>query len=190
MAKQAPISVEDMQIGRVYAEAAYAASKVKNTAGELADELDAIVAELLEKNPRLQAFFLHGSISREQRQKLLDAAFKDRVTEDAYRLLSTLNQHDRLGVLRAVAAHLRRAVGAAAGEIKAVVTTASKLTDQQVGKLEKVLEAGLKAKPQLEFRIDPTVLGGMRVAVGETVYDDTVQSNLGRLREGILTRSP
>ena len=190
MAKQAPISVEDMKIGRVYADAAYAAAKAKKQDAELADELDGVVSELIDKNPRLEAFFRLGSISREQRQKLLDAAFKDKIGESAYRLLATLNHHDRLGVLRAVAAHVRRLVGDAAGLVKAVVTTASKLSPEQVGKLERVLEAGLKAKPQLEFKIDPAVLGGMKVAVGETVYDDTVQSNLGRLREGILTRSP
>ena len=188
MTKQANISIEDMKIGRVYAEAAYAASK--GNAAELADELDGVVAELLDKNSRLQAFFLVGSISRAQRQTLLESAFKDRVGDGTYRLLSTLNQHDRLGVVRAVAAQLRKMVSAAAGVVKAVVTTASKLSPEQAGKLERLLEAGLKAKPEIEFKIDPAVLGGVKVAVGETVYDDTVQSNLGRLREGILTRSP
>jgi F-type H+-transporting ATPase subunit delta len=183
------ISVEDMQIGRVYADAAYAAARANGRETELADELDAVVAELLDKNPRLETFFLVASIGREQRQQLLDSAFKDRVGEATYRLLATLNHHDRLGVLRAVAAQLRKLVGDAAGVVKATVTTASPLSDDQVRRLERVLQTGLKAKPQIEFRVDPAVLGGMRVAVGETVYDDTVQSNLGRLREGILTRS-
>jgi F-type H+-transporting ATPase subunit delta len=183
------ISVEDMEIGRVYAEAAYAAAKAKGTEGELADELDAIVGELLDKDRKLDTFFLVASISRDQRSRLLETAFKDRVDEGTYRLLATLNHHDRLGVLRAVAAQVRKLVGDAAGVVKATVTSASALSSEQVGRLEKMLQTGLKAKPQLEFRVDPSVLGGIRIAVGETVYDDTVQSNLGRLREGILTRS-
>jgi F-type H+-transporting ATPase subunit delta len=187
--KSAMISVEDMQIARVYAEASYAAAGANGSQGELADELDAVVAELLDKNQRLETFFLVASISRDQRRQLLDSAFKGRVGDQTYRLLATLNHHDRLGVLRAVAAQVRRLVGEAAGVVKATVTTAAPLSTEQVGRLERVLEKGLKAKPQLEFRVDPSVLGGMRVAVGETVYDDTVQSNLGRLREGILTRS-
>lgn len=190
MSKRTMISVEDMKIGRVYAEAAYAASKAKGGAADLADELDGIVAELLDKNSRLQAFFLVGSISRDQRQKLLESAFKDRIGDGTYRLLSTLNHHDRLGVVRAVAAQVRKMVGDASGVVKAVVTTASKLSPEQAGKLERVLQTGLNAKPDIEYKVDPAVLGGVKVAVGETVYDDTVQSNLGRLREGILTRSP
>lgn len=189
MAMLQTISVEDMQIGRVYADAAYAAALAKGQANDLADELDALVKELLDKDRKHAGFFLVPTISREQRQQVIDRVFKDRVGEATYRLLTTLNHHDRLRVVRAVAAQVRKQVNDAAGVVRVRVTTASPMSAEQTSRLERVLEKGLNLKPELDFRVDPAALGGMRVAVGETVYDETVQSNLGRLREGILTRS-
>jgi F-type H+-transporting ATPase subunit delta len=189
MARHGKSTPEDMRIGRVYAEAAYAAALADAKADELADDLDAIVTEILDKNIRHEGFFLVPTISREERQLVVDSVFKGRVGDEAYRLVTTLNRHDRLGIIRAVATLVRNLVNDAAGIVIANVTTASPLSEEQRGRLERILQTGLKAKPQLELRVDPAVLGGIRVAVGETVYDDTVQSALGRLREGILTRS-
>ena len=189
MARHGKSTPEDMQVGRVYAEAAYAAALANGKAEELADELDAIVTEILDANPKQAGFFLVPTIGREERQEVLDAVFKGRVGDVTYRLFTTLNRHDRLGVIRAVATLVRNLANDAAGIVKVSVTTATPLSQEQRDRLERILREGLKAKPQLELRVDPAVLGGMRVAVGETVYDDTVQSALGRLREGILTRS-
>jgi len=189
MSKQHRVPVEDMQIGRVYADAAFAAAGPNGRADALADEIEAIVTQLIDKDPAHEGFFLVPAITREERQGVLDRAFKDKVGDDTYRLLTTLNHHDRLNVIRAVAAQLRTLAAEAAGEVRATVTTATPLTPEQTTSVEKLLAAGLKGKPRVQYRVDPAVLGGLKVAVGETVYDETVQSNLGRLREGLLARS-
>src|SRR4051812_4506778 len=123
MAMLKTISVEDMQTGRVYAEAAYASAAAHGQASELADELDALVTELLDKDRKHEGFFLVPTISREQRQQVIDRVFKDRVSEATYRLLTTLNHHDRLRVVRAVAAIIRNQVNDAAGVVRVNVTT-------------------------------------------------------------------
>ena len=183
------ISVGDMQVARVYAEAAFASAKAAGRADALADEIEALITQIVDKDSAHEGFFLVPAISREERQGVIERAVKENVGEDAYKLLTILNHHDRLGVIRAVAVHLRNLAAVAAGEIQATVTSAAPLSSEQTTRLERMLADGLKGKPRVKYRVDPAVLGGLRVAVGETVYDETVQSNLGRLREGILARS-
>ena len=183
------ISVGDMQVARVYADAAFASASATGQANDLADEFEAIITQIVDKDPEHEGFFLAPLISREERQGVLDRACEGRVSDSTYKLLTTLNHHDRLNVIRAVAVQLRTLAAEAAGEVRATVTTATPLNSEQTNRLEKLLADGLKGTPRVQYRVDPTVLGGLKVAVGETVYDETVQSNLGRLREGLLARS-
>ena len=74
------------------------------------------------------------------------------------------------------------AEGAAAAEI----TSAFELTDAQLQELVSALELkfGLKLKPRVT--IDPSLIGGVRVAVGDQVLDTSVQAQLAHMRNQLV----
>ena len=183
------VSVEEMQVGKIYAEAIWPIAQAQKLGQELADELDALVESLVGKLPKFAIFMNVGTVTAGERQRVLDKALKGRVSELCYRLICVLNEHDRLGTLRAVARRLRQLAGDARGRIRVEVASAAAVEDGQKEQLHGTLAKKFAADPDISYRVDPALLGGVRIAVGETVFDYSVRANLERLREEILTRS-
>lgn len=85
----------------------------------------------------------------------------------------------RIGELLNLAAET---VADASGGIVATVTAAAPLTDAQLEKLSATLATQYGREPRIAVRIDPSVIGGLRVQVGDDVIDGTVSSRLTELR--------
>jgi len=73
-------------------------------------------------------------------------------------------------------------VADATGGIVAIVTAAAPLSATQLEKLTATLTTQYGREPRIALRIDPTVIGGLRVQIGEDVIDGTVAARLADLR--------
>lgn len=73
-------------------------------------------------------------------------------------------------------------VADATGGIVAIVTAAAPLSAAQLEKLTATLTTQYGREPRIALRIDPTVIGGLRVQIGEDVIDGTVAARLADLR--------
>jgi F-type H+-transporting ATPase subunit b len=73
-------------------------------------------------------------------------------------------------------------VGALTGQ-KAVITSALPLSESDQSTYRSYLQAQLGANVQVEFRTDPTIMGGVVLRVGDMVVDDSVSGRLGALRQ-------
>lgn len=71
----------------------------------------------------------------------------------------------------------------AVGETKAQVTSALPLSEEEKATLASNLAAQLGAEPEMEFEVDPAILGGLLLKVGDRVIDGSVAGKLGALRE-------
>src|SRR5262245_60918602 len=114
------VDVEDIPIARVYADAVWAIASKTGQQEVLADELDTY-AELVTKIPRFKAFNNIGTITQDQRQHIIETVFKGRVSDTLYRLLCNLNEHNRKGLLPAIAQHVRERVVISKGRIRITV---------------------------------------------------------------------
>lgn len=68
------------------------------------------------------------------------------------------------------------------GAIAAEVTTAIQLTPEQAKGLQAALRQALGRDPEIETRVDPSILGGMKVRVGSRLYDASLRSKLDQLK--------
>ena len=71
---------------------------------------------------------------------------------------------------------------AARGAVAAVVTTAAPMTAAQSKGVADALRAALGKAPEIETRVDPALLGGIRVRVGSKLFDASLRSKLDSLK--------
>ena len=76
----------------------------------------------------------------------------------------------------------------AAGRVRDTVTTAIPLSEADREALGKDLSRGLKKEVRLEARVDPAILGGLILEVGDRLTDASVAARLDQLRRRVLVQ--
>jgi len=159
---------------------------------ELAVERDALPAvradlrdlgTLLAQSPEL-AWLLCGSpLNTQDKDRRLRALFAGRVhplTLQFLRFLNARHRLDRLDTLRSVFEEL---CDERAGVVRVRLTSARPLAAAQVAEVGRRLAPALRGKDlRLEPRVDPDLLGGFRVQLGDAVRDFSLASQLGQLQ--------
>ena len=180
--------MHDLKIAKRYARALFETaleSGDDKLVAAVEDDLGGIVS-LLINNARFRALILSPEVSREEKLGLVDRLFSDRITAvslEALRLMIEKGREDEIEWVQREYVHLRREHE---NTIFLIVTTAEALDEDQrlmlIGKLTEITGKKLEA----EYRIDPHLIGGIRVAYDSYVLDGTLRGELRRLRERLL----
>lgn len=181
--------VSAQRIARVYAEALYAAAAKKGQADAVLGELESLVNEVFGADARVAVFLSGAAVGRDARRTALANAFQGRVSDEFYSFLQVLNSHERLELIRPVARAYRELADQKANRLRVLVTTAVPMPDDLRRKLEHELRAHTGKEPVLIAAVDPTLLGGLKLRIGDVQYDGTVKTRIENLRTQILARS-
>ena len=98
------------------------------------------------------------------------------------KFLGLLAANGRTGALSDIIAAFERLLAKRRGTVSAEVTTAVALTDAQTESLKSALRQALGKDPRIETRVDPAILGGLKVRVGSRLYDASLKSKLDSLK--------
>ncbi|MFO0804848.1 MAG: F0F1 ATP synthase subunit delta [Gemmataceae bacterium] len=180
-------NVRQARIARVYAESLAAVAARQGQLEAVGEELNRFVAEVL-KHPKVGAFFKSVAITRKVRTPILDAALANNASPLVANFIRVLNQNNRLELIETIAAAYRELMDTRAGRVRVVVKSAVPLTDDQQAGLKKTLAESLNKEPVLNLRVDPELLGGLVVQVGDKIYDTSVRSRLESLRNQLSSR--
>ena len=132
----------------------------------------------------LREIFLDPSFPAVQKVEILDKLnTRLGMSQQARNFLAVLINHDRLHALDEVIAEFRHEMNTRLGISEVVVTTARTLDDNERRTLEAQVGEMTKTRVSATFHEDATLLGGVVVRVGSTVYDGSVRGRLDRLKE-------
>lgn len=98
------------------------------------------------------------------------------------KFLGFLAAQRRVGALAAVIRSFEALSAAHRGVVSAQVTTAVPLTAAQAKGLQAALRLSLGKDPEIETRVDPAILGGLKVRVGSRLFDASLKSKLDSLK--------
>ncbi len=144
------------------------------------------VAAALAQAPQISARLAASDVDFAARQRLLDSLLPADADLPVRNLLYTLAQHDELGELADIAAALReRARRAEAGPTPVDVVSAIALTPEQQYALVSRLEAQYGSNLVFSYRVDPAILGGLIVRVGDKLLDGSVASKLAAMKQSL-----
>jgi F-type H+-transporting ATPase subunit delta len=174
------------RIARVYAEALLSAAEDAGQVDAIGAELEALVRDVLQADPGVEAFLASPAVGRRAKTEALGKAFAGRTSPLVRNLLGVLNHNGRLGLVRAVALVYRDLLDQRAGRVRVKVASAVPLTEEQQKRLTATLSARLKKTPVLSVAVDPDLLGGLVVRVGDQVFDTSVRTRLDTLRSHLM----
>jgi F-type H+-transporting ATPase subunit delta len=183
------MDVTEEQIARVYAQAFLGvAIKAANTDG-LIEEVTSLVTDVLDKFPRLEETLRTELISHEHKQGIFDRVFGQRASKQVLSFLKVLAIHNRLGLLRPIARILNKLYAEHRGLTDVDVRVARELDDTLRQAIHNHLKATLGTEPVLHVTVDPSLLAGMTIRVGDRVYDGSVQTQLNLARKAMIERA-
>jgi F-type H+-transporting ATPase subunit delta len=181
-------NVRQARIARVYVESLLPVAEREGQAEALGEELDHLVRDVLDKHADVAAFLTSPAITRRAREPVLAAALERNSSSLLRKFLGVLNQNNRLDLIRAIAAAYREALDERGGRVRVWVRSAAPLDDAERDELRRTLAATLGKDPLLAVRVEPELLGGLMIQVGDRVYDSTVRSRLETIRTQLLAR--
>jgi F-type H+-transporting ATPase subunit delta len=121
-------------------------------------------------------------LTRRSRLEAVRHIFAGRVSERLESLLAVLARHGRLGALGAIAQQARRLLRVRQGTLEVTVSSAVELSDQQRQEIAAALSQALSSNLLLETRVEPELVAGLSIRVGDRLLDASVRARLKQLR--------
>jgi len=169
---------------RRYAEAAFQLAERDKALDDWAAGLD--MAAATTADPRVGTFLASPARPLADRLATLDGMLKGKVPDGVLRLARLLVERRAADRLAAIAVEYRRLYNRQAGIVDALVTSASPLTPAETEALRAKVGRMTDRTVHLRVEVDDSLIGGLTVRIGDTLYDASVRGRLERLREELV----
>ena len=171
-------------IARNYAEALFDIANRSGQPERYADLID-VVAAAVETIPKVKAVLMSPRVPKAEKARFLGAALKSAPREFVLWLQAVVKR-GRQGILREIAAEYLALVDEKLNRVRASVT----LVRQPDAKLRRTIEENLSRQLDKEviaaYLVDPEILGGAIIRVGDRVLDGSVRRRMTKLRRQLL----
>ncbi len=189
LAAEVDADVGVRHVGDVYAEALLGAAEKAGQAEAVLAELDSLLADVLDPFPKLERILASALVSHEEKVGILDRTLGRRASPLVLNFLKVVSRHGRLDCLRAIHRQARELYDQMRGRVPVRVSTATPLAPGLARRIADNLRKLLDGEPILDQRVDPGLIGGIVVRVGDTVYDASVANQLNTVRQQMIDRT-
>jgi F-type H+-transporting ATPase subunit delta len=176
------------QVGVVYAKALYGAAQDAGNLDEVYADFEAVM-QVIDRHPEFIGLSRSGMVSSEDRAAMYHRAFDGKAAPLFVSFLKTIARHGRQQFLRAVFRAFREMNDARVGQVRVEVSTPTKLDAGVSSRLAESLQKSLGLRPIFEEKIEPALIGGVMLRVGDTVYDASVATQLEKIRTQMIDRT-
>ena len=171
-------------IARPYAEALFKASTDQgadlSSTGAWVEELAAIAA-----NPQLRQLADSPKVSVEQVLDVITGVARSALPDAARNFLRVIIENGRLDALPEVAVQFRGIVNRLNGSSDAIVYSAFPIEESALNGISDALQKRFGSKLNLSVKIDESLIGGVRVVVGDEVLDTSVKARLEQMKAAL-----
>ncbi|HSD82266.1 MAG TPA: F0F1 ATP synthase subunit delta [Anaerolineae bacterium] len=169
---------EAVTIARPYAVAVFRLAKEKNALAKWSEMLS--LAAGVAADDQMRNLVEDPKLASADLERLFLSICGDKIDASGTNLIKLLVEYGRLALLPEIAAAYEELKAQDEGTLEAEITAAAKLDDTQVKTLVSQLQARFGKKVEASVKVDPEIIGGIKIVVGDTVIDASVR---GRLQE-------
>lgn len=167
-------------VAKRYAEALFDVANSQGQTDAVEQEFASVV-EVLNAHPALNNLLQSPSLSVEVKKKQITDLFGGRVSAIVLNFLKLLFDRRRQDSIVGIYDEFVRLVDKALGRVKASVESATPLTEEELQTLTEKL--GTTGKVKLTTKVNPSLIGGIKVRLGDRVFDYSVATRLERFRQ-------
>jgi len=172
---------------RRYAEAAFELAERDDAFDAWADGLGLVAGVAADE--KFGRYMDNPAIPHADREAAVNRLFEGHLAPGALNLARLLARRGRFGSLPAVAAEFTRLLNRRNGVVQAVVTSAVPLTAAETDAIGARIRTMTGSGVSLRTELDPALIGGLTVKVGDQLLDASVRGRLERLRERLVAGS-
>ncbi|MDX2116161.1 MAG: ATP synthase F1 subunit delta [Planctomycetota bacterium] len=154
---------------------------------EIADEMEQL-DELRERDPQIQEFFRSRIITGVQKAAVLERALKGRINELVLNLVLVLARKERQDRIWRVFTAYDRMLQERFGRVEVDVYTRYPIPAEQLDGLRDRLARLLSREPVVHAYVDESMIGGVRLQMGDKLIDASIDASLRRMREQLIDR--
>jgi len=166
-------------VARPYAEAVFRAALEKNALGTAAESLALVAA--IARDEQMHSAIGNPKVSAQQKKDLFAAAAGDRIDPVVGNVLSVLVDVHREVLIGSIAEQFDELKRDHERVLRAHITSAQPLTDEQRAEITTALEKRYGRRIEAELDVDPKLLGGARVQIGDQVIHASVRDALAQM---------
>ena len=166
-------------VARPYAEALFKSSREGNSLGPTAEGLAFVAAA--ERDPQMRSALSNPKVSAQQKKDLFAAVAGERMGAELKRFIAVLVDSHREVLIGSIAEQFDELKREHERVVRAHITSAQPLDDAQRDEIVSALEKRYGKKVEAEVDVDPQLLGGARVQVGDQVIHASVRDALAQM---------
>ncbi len=176
-------------LGDVYAKAMLSVGQEAGNMDQVLEELDSFT-DAMSKLDSIRLALESPRVATPEKLAVVDkVTTAAKCSEEFKRFLKVLVEKGRFDCLFAVRQSAQKMYQEMAGKVEARVTTADEIDDGLRNKIAEKLSTFLGKDVLVRTDVDPNIIGGMVVRVGDTVFDSSIANELNRVRHGAVQRA-
>jgi len=169
-----------------YARALFNSARSAGEDGRVEQDLEGLCREFRQSG--LEGFLANPRFSSRSKRQVLDRAGRGMASPLTLKFLQILLRKSRTGLLEEVTALFVRLRKEARGIVPCEVTLARQAGEAFLDKIRKSLARIAAAPVQVQVKIDPGMMGGIRVRIKNRILDASFRTRLDKLREILLEK--
>ena len=152
-------------------------------------ELDSLVNDVLPKIPKLRQTLESPRVAFEGKAKLLDKALGGKASKEFLNFIKVLCRKNRFDCLTSVHQAAQEIHNEMTGKVDATLVTAQEVGDDVKQRVSSQLKQMLGREINLSVEIDESIIGGLVIRVGDTVFDGSLANQLGQVRRSAIDKA-
>lgn len=172
-------------VAKRYAKALFEVANERNESARVESELH-IIVDSLGENPDFNLLLHHPNIDQSRKVELLRTLFENKISEALFSTLVLLLKKGRESILTDLSRSYTQIANEALGQASASVYTAFPLTEDEERQIAVSFSKLTGKKIKVESSTDPGLIGGIKVRIGDRLYDGSLSGKLDRLEKNLM----
>jgi F-type H+-transporting ATPase subunit delta len=177
--------MSDIVVAKRYARALFEVAQDNGIISQVEEELKS-VASAIRDNADLQKFLNHPNIGNTVKTDLLKQIFEGKVSEPVWNTLLVLIDKGRQTILSALVSDYVKIANEALGQASATIYSAFTLTEAQQAEIASHFSKVTGKTIRVATVVEPKLLGGIQVRIGDRLYDGSLAGKLDRLSKALV----